>query len=109
MILRMFDPNEYAKQYYQDNKDRLLAQLRERRQAKLDYIESRRDRCVDCGITDKRVLEFDHVNGYPEYRKPRQRRSLADMGWKKLKADLDSCEVRCANCHKIRHSKDGTL
>ena len=52
--------------------------------------------CVDCGIKDVRVLDFDHVRGH----------KLANIGAlrniARLEAEAAKCEVRCANCHRIR-------
>lgn len=54
--------------------------------------------CVDCGNSDRRVLEPDHVRG-----------KNFIIGACRLKtatqvmAELNLCDSRCANCHKIRH------
>ncbi|MET0726344.1 MAG: hypothetical protein ABWY36_08335 [Leifsonia sp.] len=55
--------------------------------------------CADCGITDLRVLQFDHVRGT----------KVAAVSWMistgrsiaTVTAEMDKCEVRCANCHII--------
>jgi hypothetical protein len=55
--------------------------------------------CMDCGEDDPRVLEFDHVEG-----------KLADVSYlvqagaspEVLQAEIDRCEVVCANCHRRR-------
>jgi hypothetical protein len=57
--------------------------------------------CVDCGESNPIVLEFDHrdrsskisnvqvlVNKY--------------FKWDKIQAEIDKCDVRCANCHRVR-------
>lgn len=56
--------------------------------------------CVDCGNSDYRVLEFDHVAddkfaGVAE---------LINRGrnWKDVQAEIAKCEVRCCNCHRIQ-------
>lgn len=55
--------------------------------------------CVDCGTSDMRVLQFDHVRGdkvdtvSSMIRRGRSIRSIV--------AEMDKCEVRCANCHMI--------
>lgn len=55
--------------------------------------------CVDCGETDPIVLEFDHIS-------PKGHRiSLCSMSLERLIAEVAKCKVRCANCHKRRHSK----
>jgi len=55
--------------------------------------------CVDCGITDIRVLEFDHVRGEKiDTITSMVRRGLSvDV----LVAEIAKCEVRCANCHAL--------
>jgi hypothetical protein len=55
--------------------------------------------CVDCGITDPRVLEFDHVD---EKTKSFNVCTLFGYSWSIIQAEIDKCEVRCANCHRIR-------
>ena len=64
--------------------------------------------CVDCGNTDIRVLEFDHVRGEKIW-------SVSEMvtrgsGMDVLLAEIAKCEVRCRNCHVIKtfHRMGGT-
>ena len=67
------------------------------RQIVTDYLSTHP--CVDCGITDIRVLQFDHVRG--------TKINSVSVGvrdsWavEKLQAEIEKCEIRCANCHKI--------
>jgi len=54
--------------------------------------------CIDCGEADLDVLDFDHVRGIKiagiaEF--VRDGYSLA-----KLIAEVEKCEIRCANCHR---------
>lgn len=54
--------------------------------------------CVDCGNDDPRVLEFDHVAG-------KKHKAIAQMhaySWNTLQAEIAKCEVRCANCHRLK-------
>lgn len=58
--------------------------------------------CVDCGESDIIVLEFDHLRD--------KRASIADMmhgrcALKTIKAEIQKCEVRCANCHRRKTAK----
>lgn len=53
--------------------------------------------CVDCGVSDPVVLQFDHVRG-------KKRFSVASMVNRRFSldtivAEIKKCEVRCANCH----------
>lgn len=58
--------------------------------------------CVDCGETDIRVLDFDHVIGIKTYAVARL------LGYhsttNKLELEIAKCEVRCANCHRKKTS-----
>ena len=59
--------------------------------------------CVDCGIKNVKVLEFDHVRG-------RKVNGVGTMiqdnyGWDSIKKEIDKCEVRCRNCHRLKTFK----
>ena len=95
--------------WYLRNKDtereRLRSQKAENRaslQAFIwEYLKSHP--CIDCGETDPRVLEFDHVRGDKHSSVSKMvtdNRSLAIV-----QQEIDKCEVRCANCHRRRHYK----
>ncbi len=56
-------------------------------------------RCVDCGIDDLLILEFDHVGA--------KRGNVVELARRGcsltvLEAELARCEIRCANCHRRR-------
>ncbi len=55
--------------------------------------------CVDCGIRDLRLLEFDHVG-------PKRGNviEIARRGcsFALLEDEISQCELRCANCHRRR-------
>lgn len=57
--------------------------------------------CIDCGYrTNAVALDFDHVKG------KRANVSLMIRNFNSLKAvqlEITKCEVRCANCHRIKH------
>ncbi len=61
--------------------------------------------CVDCGETDIRVLEFDHVRGNKTLTIAR----LLDYAtsWPAIEAEIAKCEVRCANCHRLKTMERG--
>ena len=80
---------------------------RRKREAREFLVTRLADGCVDCGESDLRVLDFDHVFGDKES-------TIADLvrrgaGMPRLNAEVAKCEVRCRNCHAIvtvmrRHS-----
>jgi len=57
-------------------------------------------RCVDCGVKDPVVFEFDHVRG----------KKVSSIGelmhkavpWQTIAHEMAKCEIRCANCHRRR-------
>lgn len=68
----------------------------------LEYIQEylQNNPCVDCGNSNPIVLEFDHVRGEKIC-------NVSSMVWKgyafkTLLTEIAKCEIRCANCHKIK-------
>ena len=60
--------------------------------------------CLDCGESDPIVLEFDHRDGVEKIG------SVTEMvchncSWPKIMAEIQKCDVRCANCHRRRTAK----
>jgi len=56
--------------------------------------------CADCGERDPVVLDYDHVDHTREHVSTLVLLG-ADLG--QLFEEMLSCEIRCANCHRIRH------
>jgi hypothetical protein len=61
--------------------------------------------CIDCGQTDIRVLEFDHVHGNKSASITRLLNNA--VPWKAIEDEIAKCEVRCVNCHRIKTSERG--
>lgn len=95
-----------SRQYYQDNLIEHRKTVRERnvrtrernQQLFLEYLKQQK--CTDCGTTDYRVFEFDHIGND----KRCDVSILVGGGWKweTIKQEIDKCEVVCCNCHRIR-------
>jgi Tat protein secretion system quality control protein TatD with DNase activity len=95
-----------AKIHYQNNKQtyikralaRKMRTLLENKPRLYAYLSTHP--CVDCGQSDIRVLEFDHVRG----------QKIGEIGdlfrdgfnWSIIETEIAKCEVRCANCHRIK-------
>jgi hypothetical protein len=60
--------------------------------------------CADCGETDVRVLEFDHVGA-----KEDNMSTLLNLGvpLARFAAELARCDVVCVNCHRRRTATRG--
>jgi len=57
--------------------------------------------CAKCGIKDHRVLDLHHRNG--EDKDMAVSAMLSKKSWDAVKAEMEKCEVLCANCHRIAH------
>jgi hypothetical protein len=96
---------EYNTLHYADNKAKRILQKGEKRD------EYRREfysylmtlSCVDCGNSDFRVIEFDHLRD----KSFNIADKVGDMPLKTLMKEIEKCEPVCANCHKIRTSERG--
>jgi hypothetical protein len=60
--------------------------------------------CVDCGNNNIIVLEFDHVRG----KKRKEVSHMIDSAFSldSIIEEIAKCDVRCANCHRIRHHNE---
>lgn len=100
---------QYHKVYYREHRERYREhqrrnqpKRRERNRRKLlEYLADKS--CVDCGETDRVVLELDHVRGEKNFNIG----SMVSMfSWQRIAAELEKCEVRCANCHRRKTARD---
>lgn len=84
---------------------RTLAQLAARRAVNrrniFEYL--RAHPCVDCGITDLLVLEFDHRD--PEKKLRTVNQLAMHTPWSRVSAEIEKCDVRCVNCHRRRTAR----
>lgn len=100
---------EYAKKHYENNKQKIKNRAslskqknRERNKQYLENYKSNKS-CLDCGETNSIVLEFDHVIGVKLGNVINM--AYSPVGLKKLKEEIEKCELVCANCHRIRTHK----
>src|SRR6266849_8585861 len=100
----------YIRDHYRQNKayyvdkahTRNLSERAEIRRRLLLYLLAHP--CVDCGDQDPVVLQFDHSDPILK---------TAEIGvlfrrgvsWRRIKAEIDKCLVRCANCHQRRTAR----
>lgn len=58
--------------------------------------------CLDCGINDFRVLDFDHRDGSQKRFDISRAISSRMFSLTRIKEEIEKCDVRCANCHRIK-------
>ena len=77
--------------------------IRKNRERLFDCLDD--EFCADCGETDSRVLQFDHVRGEKRGEVPAMVNS--GYGWDTILAEIAKCEIVCANCHTRRTARRG--
>lgn len=99
----------YRHAHYVANKPdyvrRAIAQGRRRREVNrrevLRYLSAHP--CVDCGIANPVVLEFDHRD--PDLKLMDVATMMMSRRWPRVLAEIAKCDVRCANCHRRRTAR----
>jgi hypothetical protein len=99
--------NAYRREHYRLYREeyvrRNVASQRQRRREWLlrlwQYVS--KHRCVDCAEADPLVLQFDHRD--PATKRATLRfMSQRAYAWQTVEAEIDKCDIRCANCHRRR-------
>tara|TARA_R100000654_G_scaffold75179_1_gene111824 strand:- start:10242 stop:10592 length:351 start_codon:yes stop_codon:yes gene_type:complete len=99
------DQAKASKRHYEANKEKIKARTRARNKSQKkknkNFVKWVKNRscCVDCGETNPLVLDFDHVEG-------EKIMNISDMARtsysrEAIMKEIDKCEVRCSNCHRI--------
>lgn len=98
---------KYQKAYYwSEAHDHYVAQNVENKRRRRNELKAQikqyleQHPCVDCGESDIRVLQFDHVRGV----KKDAVTAMIQHCWSMelIQEEIAKCEVRCANCHMRR-------
>lgn len=98
------------KSFYQRNRHQeiIRAAIKAKKHLKVskafivDYLKDHP--CIDCLESNPVVLEFDHIGGS----KFNNISYMVTGGWslKRLEEEIEKCEVRCANCHRIKTANE---
>ena len=99
----------YHREHYLANKQRYIEQaavskrklILERTRYLLEFFAA--NPCKDCGESDPVVLEFDHRD--PATKSFDVGNGLASHVWATVLAEIEKCDVVCANCHRKRHRR----
>ena len=95
---------EYRRKKYHENREENSRKTQERKKKYVDacrkYIRHYKEThpCVDCGESDWVTLDFDHVRGEKKFVISAVGRKVFSL--EKVKAEIEKCEIRCANCHR---------
>lgn len=92
--------------WYERNKERHYGNVQKRRKLFSDEIVRRLTAylkthpCVDCGVANPLVLDIDAGQNAVEF--SLRSRLLEGATWAMLLPEIEKCEVRCANCRRLR-------
>lgn len=100
---------DYKHEWYLRNRDHQIAQVRmnhdrttrENQDRAWEYLGHHP--CVDCGESDPVVLQFDHLR---DKRKNVSHMLSGGFTWATIRAEIDKCDVRCANCHRRKTARE---
>lgn len=87
--------------HYENNRDAYKARAMEHKQKVREFVRAAKEApCVDCGCSyPYYVMQFDHVRG----EKIGNLNRLATNGsLRAVIAEIEKCDLVCANCHAIR-------
>lgn len=96
----------YAARWHQNNRERRAPLIKDRKaRYRAEVSERIRDLkhmkpCGDCGERYPFfVMQYDHLGD--------KEANIADMtrllwSWERIQAEIDKCELVCANCHAVR-------
>ncbi len=99
---------DYSRNYYQQNRTHLLEKQRDKNRR---FAEKRRKwmveykknlNCLRCGENHPATLTFHHRNASEKSFEIGNAVGLG-VSLKKLIAEIEKCEVLCANCHAKEH------
>lgn len=93
------------------DKSRYFANARrsaeDRLRLKRNLVDMLGGKCVDCGYsTHLAALDFDHKD--PTQKKFLLSRAMQYMDSRKVMEEAQKCEIRCANCHRVKTHPNAT-
>lgn len=85
----------------------VVDQKRRRDKIRLLLLEAKNKPCTDCGIVlPPEVMDFDHVRGKKLINIAHATRAKGYLSWAKMKEEIAKCDIRCPNCHRLRHHRE---
>jgi len=101
--------NKYSKDYYNNSLDYQKKRTKHKKEATItinminifNYLKEHN--CIDCGNDNPILLDFDHRDDVEKINEISN--LVKSWTWLRLMTEIDKCDVRCANCHRIRTAK----
>jgi L-lactate utilization protein LutB len=99
---------EYNKFWYRRHRERLLEERKQHNQELRQWLRQYKSKlcCIKCGESHPACLQFHH--------RDRENKSFGigsfigrtHLSIKRLKKEIDKCDVLCGNCHAILHWRE---
>jgi hypothetical protein len=77
------------------------ARRRALKQRAVDYLGGC---CLDCGLRTALIPVYAFHHRDPKAKDATAVRLISRGRWEPLRAELDKCDLLCANCHAVRHA-----
>lgn len=95
----------YRREHYYNNPNAYIKRAKENRDIRREWLKNEKNKpCMDCDqVYPPYVMDFHH-------RDPSQKSfevgELVAFSLKRMKIEIEKCDLICANCHRIRTFRD---
>lgn len=93
-----------ASRWNAENPKHAVEVRRARLETRKAYVTSQKIACLSCGETDPDCLDFHHRD--PGSKAMTVSQAMRGPSFARLKAEIEKCDVICANCHRKQHAKE---
>lgn len=69
---------------------------------KIAILDSLGGKCVQCGNSDVRVLDLDHIDSSKKQYKSEYRSAKTPLRLRLWREEIKNLQILCANCHRIK-------
>ena len=97
----------YSKTYYEKNKSEVITKINARKKVARAWFKAYKSDlvCKICKEDHPAALDFHHKN--PKKTDKKVNELVSDGHTKhRIQAEIDKCEVLCANCHRKHHHEE---
>ena len=97
----------YSKTYYENNKKAVIDKINARKKVARAWFKAYKSDlvCKICKEDHPAALDFHHIN--PKKTDKKVNELVSDGHTKyRIQAEIDKCEVLCANCHRKHHHEE---
>ncbi|MGI8653641.1 MAG: hypothetical protein ACR2LC_00315 [Pyrinomonadaceae bacterium] len=106
---RKYDsPTQYKREWnHRHRLERMLYKRGYHRKRKVKLVLVAGGKCLDCGIEyngqNACIFHFHHRDR--EAKEFAIGNQVVNKSWQRLLAEMEKCDMLCANCHEMRHSE----